>query len=133
MPTRLSQTPTREPTPRRGALVLMLAGATALLLAGCKYEFANVGCKKVKSDEVHVASGQTCKFKYDEGDIARYVVVVTKPPAHGQATGEGKYLKYAAKPGFVGKDRLTIRVERRGVGHVQWQMRTVKVTVGPAA
>jgi hypothetical protein len=96
-------------------------------------ELAGVNCKMVRSDELHVGADRTCQFRYDQGDVAKYVVVVTRPPAHGEASGEGKYLKYVAKPGFVGEDRLTIKVERRGVGHVQWQTLAVKVKVGPTA
>jgi hypothetical protein len=58
---------------------------------------------------------------------------VTRAPIFGEANGEGKYLKYVARKGFKGEDRLTIRIERRGVGHVQWENRTVTVKVGPTA
>jgi hypothetical protein len=116
---------------RRRALACAFLGAAALLLGGCELETAGLDCKRVKSSELLVGAGQTCKFRYDEGDYAKYVVVVTRPPVHGKASGEGKYLRYVAKPGFVGEDKLTIRVERRGVGHVQWQTKTVKVKVGP--
>ena len=60
------------------------------------------------------------------------MVVVTQPPRHGQATSKGKYLTYGARPGFKGDDVMKIRVERGGVGHVQWQDLNVKVKVGPA-
>ena len=76
-----------------------------------------------------VGKDQTCKFRYGYRDWARYVVVVTRPPAHGTAMGEGRSLKYVARPGFTGEDTLTIRVERRGFGHVQWETRRVKITV----
>lgn len=112
-------------------LPLVALGVAALLLSGCKLELASLGCKKVRSSEVRVAAGQTCRFKYDHGDMAKYVVVVTRPPLHGHATGEGKYLRYVAKPGFAGEDRLGIRVERRGIGHTQWENLTVTVKVGP--
>jgi len=117
--------------PQRISVCLSLAVA-ALLLGGCKFDVAsfNSSCKKVKGSELHVAKDQTCKFKYDQGDFAKYVVVVTRQPIFGQAAGDGKYLKYVAKPGFVGEDRLTIRVERR-LAHVQWETRTVTVKVGP--
>jgi hypothetical protein len=93
-------------------------------------KLASFNCKKVKSDVLHVGRDQSCRFPYDDGDVAKYVVVVTQAPAHGQASGEGKYLRYVANPGFVGEDRLTIKVERRGVGHVQWQTVAVTVQVG---
>jgi hypothetical protein len=120
----------------RGPLQFALVVMAALSLGGCKYEFANIDCKKVKSNELHVGTGKTCKFKYDWGDTAKYTVVVTRPPAHGQAAGEGKYLKYVAKPGFKGEDRLTIRVERRGIaglGQLQWETLSLKVKVGSDA
>ena len=114
-------------------LWLYLALAAALLLGGCKYDLAsfNPSCKRVKGSELHVGQDQTCKFRYDHGDVAVYVVKVTRAPLFGEATGEGKYLKYVARRGFTGEDRLTIRIERRGVGHVQWETQTVTVKVGP--
>jgi hypothetical protein len=123
----------RRPTVRGAHLALASIGVVALLLGGCRYEFASMGCKKVHSDELHVAHGQSCKFRYDQGDVAKYVVVVTKPPYYGEASGDGKYLKYVAKPGFTGDDHLTIKVVRQGVGHVQWETRKVTVKVGPSA
>jgi hypothetical protein len=118
---------------RRAPLALAGLATAALLLGGCKYELAGFGCKKVHGDELHVAPGQSCKFRYDEGDIAKYVVEVTRQPYYGEASGEGKYLKYVAKPGFTGEDQLTIRVVRRGVGHVQWRTHKVTVKVGTRA
>lgn len=111
------------------SLGLAVLGA-ALLLGGCKLELARAGCTQVKADELQVAKGQTCKFRYDQGDMALYSVVITQAPAYGQATADGKYLTYAAKPGFVGEDRLAIKVVRKGVGHVQWQDKKVRVKVG---
>jgi hypothetical protein len=114
---------------------VLLALATVFLLGGCKLDIAsfNANCKRVSGTVLHVGQDQTCKFHYDQGDIAKYVVKVTRPPVFGDATGEGKYLKYVARRGFKGEDRLTIRIERRGVGHVQWETRQVTVKVGPAA
>jgi hypothetical protein len=117
----------------RKSLQLTLIGVTSLSLAGCVTDLAAAGCKKLRSDVLQVGTSQSCRFRYDQGDVAKYVVVVMRPPAHGEAVGEGQYLKYVAKPGFVGEDRLTIKVERRGVGHVQWQTLTVRVNVGPTA
>jgi hypothetical protein len=109
-------------------LATIVAG---LLFAGYKYVKAyDPYCTQVRSNEVRVAKNQTCKFSYDGRDMAKYVVTVTGQPMHGQATGEGKYLRYVAKPGFVGEDRVTIRIERR-LAHVQWETQTVKVKVGP--
>jgi len=109
--------------------------ASALLLGGCNFDVAsfNGSCKRLRSNELHVAENQTCKFRYDQGDIAKYVVKVMRAPLYGEAKGEGKYLKYVAKPGFKGEDRLVIRIERRGIGHVQWETRTLTVKVGPTA
>jgi hypothetical protein len=107
-----------------------------LLLGGCFGEaprLAGINCKRMKSTELRVAAGQTCKFNYAQGDMAKYVVVVTRAPMHGKASGDGKYLQYVARPGFAGEDRVSIRVERRGVGHVQWEDLTVRVRVGPTA
>lgn len=118
---------------RRRWLALALAGALTLALGGCLDKLVSAGCKRVKSTELHVAPGKTCNFSYAWGDAALYVVKVTQPPAFGVAAGEGKYLKYVAKPGFTGEDRLRIRVARRGVGHVQWQDFSVTVKVGPKA
>jgi hypothetical protein len=120
--------------PPRFSLCLALAAA-ALLVGGCKLDVASFSgnCKRVRGNELHVAQNQTCKFRYDQGDIAKYVVKVMRAPTYGEATGEGKYLKYVAKPGFKGEDRLVIRIERRGVGHVQWETRTLTVKVGPTA
>jgi hypothetical protein len=112
---------------------LALAGTAALSLGGCMNEMMSFDCKKVGRDLLQVGKDRSCKFRYDGGDVARYVVVVTRPPTYGQATGSGKYLNYIAKPGFVGEDRLTIKVERRGVGHVQWETLSLRVKVGPAA
>ena len=110
---------------------LCLTLAAAMLLGGCKYDLAafNPNCKKVKSTELHIARDQACSFRYDWGDYAKYVVVVTQPPTHGEAKGEGKYLRYVPKPGFVGEDRVTIRVERR-FAHLQWETKTVTIKVG---
>jgi len=120
--------------PRRLLLCFVIA-ASALLLGGCKVDLAslNGSCKRVKGTELHVAENQTCKFRYDHGDIAKYVVKVVRAPIYGEAKGEGKYLKYVARQGFKGEDRLTIRIERRGVGHVQWETRQLTVKVGPTA
>jgi hypothetical protein len=114
---------------------LYLVIAVPLLLGGCNFDMASMNgtCKRVKGNEVFVAQNQTCKFRYDQGDIAKYVVKVIRQPTFGDAKGEGKYLRYAAKRGFRGVDQLTIRIERRGVGHVQWETRQVTVKVGPAA
>jgi hypothetical protein len=117
----------------RGPLMLALAGAAALLLGACNFDVAGIDCTKVTSDTLHVGKGQTCRFKYGGDDIARYVIQVTGAPTHGEAVSKGRYLTYIAKPGFVGDDRLTIKVERQGVGHVQWQTLHVKVKVGPTA
>jgi hypothetical protein len=115
-------------------LALAVAGAASLTLGGCVDQIAASNCARVKSNELRVAAGQSCRFRYDGGDVARYVVKVTRQPTFGEAKGEGRYLHYVARRGFVGQDRLTIRVERRGVGHVQWQDHTVTVkVVGPAA
>ena len=107
--------------------------AAALLLGGCKVDIAsfNANCKRMSGNVLHVGQDQTCKFRYDQGDIARYVVKVTKQPYFGEAKGDGKYLKYVARRGFTGEDQLTIRIERQGVGHVQWETRIVTVKVGP--
>jgi hypothetical protein len=116
------------------SLCLTLA-ASALLMGGCNYDLAsfNGSCKRVKSTELRVAQDQTCKFKYSQGDMAKYVVKIVRAPIHGEAKGEGKYLKYTARKGFKGEDRLTIRIERRGIGHVQWEDRKLIVKVGPTA
>jgi hypothetical protein len=116
----------------RGPLMLALAGA-ALLLGGCNFEIAGLDCTKVTSDTLRVGPGQTCRFKYGGDAIAKYVVEVTGAPTHGEAVSAGRYLTYVAKPGFVGDDRLTIKVERQAIGHVQWQTLEVKVKVGPTA
>lgn len=114
---------------QRAALV---SGATALVLAGCQGQLA-LNCRSAGQDTLHVAKDQSCRFNYHGGDAAKYVVKIVKPPVFGDATGEGKYLKYTAKPGFTGEDRMTIKVERRGIGHVQWQTHNVKVKVGLSA
>jgi hypothetical protein len=119
------------PAVRRRLFSFALLGIAAFSLGGCMEKLAGANCKKVQSDLLLVGSDQACKFAYDHGDMARYVVVVTRQPTYGEASGSGKYLKYVAKPGFRGEDRLTIKVERRGVGHVQWQDLTVRVRVGP--
>ena len=115
---------------RYGALAII--GAAALSLGGCNFELAAMGCEQVRASELRVSEGQICKFRYDQGDAARYVVTVMRPPVHGEARGHGRYLTYVAKRGFTGEDRLTIRIERRGIGHLQWQMQTVTVKVNPA-
>jgi hypothetical protein len=115
--------------------IWLVIATSAVMLGGCKVDLAsfNGSCKRVKGTELHVAQDQTCKFRYDQGDIAKYVVKVTRQPMYGEAKGEGKYLKYVARKGFKGEDRLTIRIERRGIGHVQWETRQVTVKVGPTA
>jgi len=118
---------------RRRVLQLAVIGAASLLLGGCLENIgslAGLGCKRVKSTEPKVATDATCKFGYGSGDFAKYVVVVTRQPTYGDAYGEGKYLKYVAKPGFVGENHLNIRVERQGIGHVQWQNHSITVKVG---
>lgn len=114
----------------RAMLPLAFVGAASLVVGGCLPQVAAMNCKKVRSDTLHVGTNHTCQFRYDHGDVARYVVIVTQPPRYGQATAKGKYLTYAARPGFSGEDLLKIKVERRGVGHVQWETLTVKVKVG---
>ena len=115
----------------RPPIALGLVLASAALLGGCKVDVAafNPSCKKINSSELHVARDQECRFRYDWGDYAKYVVVVTRPPIHGEAKGEGKYLKYVPRPGFVGEDRVTIRIERR-LAHLQWETKTVTIKVG---
>lgn len=115
----------RGTRPRLFLSVAALAGA--LSLSACTNEFAS--CSR-KGDAFHVEKDQSCSFNFAYPDGAKYVVVVTQQPTFGEARGEGKYLKYFAKRGFTGEDRLTIKVERRGVGHVQWQTQVVKVKVG---
>jgi hypothetical protein len=118
---------------RRRALELVVVGAASLLLGGCLENIgslAGFGCKRVKSTKLKVTTDATCKFRYGSGDFAKYVVVVTRQPTYGEAYGEGKYLKYVAKPGFVGEDHLNICGERRGIGHVQWQNHSIAVRVG---
>lgn len=114
----------------RAMLLLALAGVASFLVGGCLPQITSVDCKKVKSDTLQVGANNTCQFRYDHGDVARYIVIVTQQPRHGRATAKGKYLTYAAKPGFTGEDQMKIKVERRGVGHVQWETLTVKVKVG---
>jgi hypothetical protein len=118
---------------QRIARRLALVGAAALPLAGCIDSIASLNCKRVSSDELRVGKDQSCRFSYAHGDVAKYVVVVTRQPTFGEARGEGKYLRYIAKPGFVGMDTVGIKIERRGVGHVQWENRTLRVRVGPTA
>jgi hypothetical protein len=122
----------RAGAPRRRAISLALAGALALVLGGCLDQLASTGCKRVRSDEVHVAPGATCSFAYGSGDTALYYVRVTQAPSYGEAKGDRQYLKYTAKPGFKGDDYVGIRVIRRGIGHVQWQDVGVVVKVRPA-
>jgi hypothetical protein len=112
--------------------MLAFAGA-ALLLGGRNLELASFDCTKVTPETLHVGPGQTCRFKYGRDDIAGYIVEVTGAPTHGEAVTQGRYLTYVAKPGFVGDDRLTIRLERQGMGHVQQQTLEVRVKVGPTA
>jgi hypothetical protein len=119
----------------RRVTVMLALVASAVLLGGCKFDVAafDSSCKKIKGTEVRVARDKTCRFRYDQGDFAKYVVKVVRPPMYGDAKGEGKYLTYVAKRGFQGEDRVTIRIERRGVGHMQWETRTVTIKVGPTA
>ena len=119
--------------PRSSSLYVALAAA--LLVGGCNFDVAyfNGGCQRVKGTELRVGQDQTCKFGYDQGDMAKYVVKVTRQPIFGEAMGEGNYLKYVARKGFKGEDSLTIRIERRGIGHVQWETRRITVKVGPTA
>ncbi|MCC6887230.1 MAG: hypothetical protein IT536_01625 [Hyphomicrobiales bacterium] len=121
-----------RPQPLSRVLRLTLAGAALLVVGGCKFELASSGCRMERSDLLHVTEGQSCRFGYAQGDVAKYVVEVVRRPVHGEASGEGKYLHYSARTGFVGEDRLTIKVLRKGVGHVQWQTLSVRVVVGRA-
>ena len=117
-----------------GAVAIAFVGIAllALALAGCKAEFAGINCKR-SGNVLQVGADGSCKFRFDHGDIAKYVVIITRAPAYGQAKAQGAYLHYVAKPGFIGEDQLTIKVERRGVGHVQWETRSIKVKVGSDA
>jgi hypothetical protein len=133
MPLRTLQHSAGRRALRQAALRLALVGTAALPLAGCLDTIASVNCKKISSSELRVGKDQSCRFAYSYGDVAKYVVVVTRQPTFGEARGEGKYLRYVAKPGFVGEDTLSIKIERRGVGHVQWENRTLRVKVGPTA
>jgi hypothetical protein len=118
----------------RHRLSMLIAMLAALLLGGCKYDLAamNPNCKKVQSNELRVARDKACKFNFHGGDYAKYVVVVQRAPMHGEAKADGKFLRYVPKPGFVGEDRVVIRIERR-LAHLQWETRTLKIKVGPAA
>jgi hypothetical protein len=118
--------------PGAAAIALVGIALLALVLAGCKAEFSGFNCKR-SGNVLQVGTNGSCKFRYSHGDIAKYVVIVTRAPTYGQAKGQGAYLHYVAKPGFVGEDRLTIKVERRGVGHVQWETRNITVKVGSDA
>jgi hypothetical protein len=118
---------------RRRSLYLALLCVASLSLGGCYKDFAGFNCKKVRADVLQVGPNASCRFRYGHSDIAKYVVVITRAPIYGEASGQGQYLRYVAKPGFVGEDRLSIKVVRRGVGHVQWQDLTVKVKVGSDA
>ncbi len=113
------------------SVTLLISGAASLLLAGCQDQLA-FNCKHVSADILHVARDQSCRFNFDGGDAARYAVQVVKPPTFGDAVPDGKYLKYTAKRGFTGEDRMTIKVERRGIGHLQWQTHNLKIKVGPS-
>lgn len=108
-----------------------LIAVALLLLAGCDFDLSSIDpdCTRVSSNVVTVGKDQSCKFRFGTDKWASYKVVVTRPPANGIATGEGRSLRYAARPGFTGEDILTIRVERWVFGNVQWEMRRVKVTV----
>jgi hypothetical protein len=112
---------------------LVAIAATSLPLGGCLDDLAFTDCRRESADLLHVGTDQTCKFRYGYGDSARYVVKVTKEPDYGQATGDGEFLRYVAKPGFVGEDQLTVKVERRGIGHVQWETHRVTVKVASKA
>jgi hypothetical protein len=121
---------------RRRTLQVAVIGAASLLLGGCLDNLGGLvgfNCKRVKSTQLQVGQDATCEFNYGYGDMAKYVVVVTRQPTFGDASGDGSYLKYVAKPGFVGEDQLSIRVERRGIGHVQWQNYKLTVKVGSKA
>jgi hypothetical protein len=115
---------------RRKLLPLAVVAATSLSLGGCLDQLVSFNCKRVKSTELHVGADATCEFNYGYGDTALYKVVVTQGPTYGEAKGDGAYLRYVAKPGFIGEDRLAIRVVRQGIGHVQWQNLSVTVKVG---
>jgi hypothetical protein len=115
----------------RALLPLAVVGVAAIALSGCVESYASVSCRQEKIDVLHVGKDGTCSFHFGGGDLAKYVIVVTRAPAHGQASGQGKFLQYVAQPGFVGEDRMTIEVDRRVVGHVQWQTHSVTVKVGP--
>ena len=117
----------------RRSLAVVVVGAASLSLGGCLEQLAVAGCAKMNPTELRVDAGQTCRFRFDGGETARYRVVVTQQPMHGEASGEGRYLRYSARPGFVGEDRVNIKIERRGIGHVQWENRTVRVKIGPSA
>jgi hypothetical protein len=122
----------RIPAGRR-ALQWTVIGMASLLLGGCLDNLGSLvslNCKRVNSRTLQVGQDASCKFRYGYGDLAGYVVVVTRQPTFGDASGQGPYLKYIAKPGFVGEDSLNIRVERRGIGHVQWEYISLTVKVG---
>ena len=114
------------------ALQIAVLGAIGFPLAGCLNDLAGY-CRQPSSDVLLVAENGKCKARYAHGDMAKYVVFVLRPPTYGEAKGQGPLLHYIAKPGFRGEDQLTIRVERRGIGHVQWETRTIKVRVGSSA
>lgn len=113
----------------RRPLRLALLGAIAFPLGGCLNNLAGY-CKQLSANVLLVAENGKCKARYSHGDVARYVVFIARPPAYGEAIGQGPFLHYIAKPGFKGEDQLSIRVERRGIGHVQWETRKIKVKVG---
>jgi hypothetical protein len=121
---------------RRRALQWAVIGALSLLLGGCLDNLGGLvsfNCKRVNSRVLQVGQDASCRFRYGYGDMAKYVVTVTRQPMFGDASGQGAYLKYVAKPGFVGEDSLNIRVERRGIGHVQWENISLTVKVGTKA
>lgn len=122
----------RQPVPRRARALAAVATAS-LALGGCLDNLAFAGCRRESATLLHVGADQSCSFRYGYGDNARYVVKVTSEPDYGSATGDGHLLRYVAKPGFRGEDYLTIKVERHGIGHIQWENHRVTVRVGSKA
>ena len=122
----------RTSLPRRSAaarlIPFLLLAALAVTLGGCLDELDG-SCQRVTEKELIVAKDKSCAFRFGARDPAKYVVVITQPPRFGTAEGDRHFLRYTAKAGWVGEDQVKIRVERRGIGHVQWQTLTVSVRV----
>jgi hypothetical protein len=113
---------------RTKSLILVFIAAT--IVPTLSASAANVGCvssgflwyiNRTTHVQASTRAGQPCQIRFGRvaGEIAVLQTVVK--PAHGvlgisAKEGSRRYLAYAPSPGFVGRDRFEVYIERKPSG-----------------